>query len=232
VRRTGLAARLGPVNRQQITTIVFAAIGATLLGFLLRVEPGSAAFFGLSLALAATWAIGAFAAGPLHLGRVRKGLGLRRLFGEAVWRFAEGRRPVLVGIGGGAALAVVFVLGALVVREIGPLRDPVATVVAYANQGAPLLLLALTVLNGLAEEVFFRGAVFDALPRHKVSASTALYVVGTALTGNVMLAFAAVVLGAVTGYQRLVTGGILAPMLTHITWSVTMLFALPALFPL
>jgi membrane protease YdiL (CAAX protease family) len=44
-----------------------------------------------------------------------------------------------------------------------------------------------------------------------------------------MLVFAAFLLGLVLGLQRRASGGILAPVLTHITWSTTMLFALPAL---
>jgi uncharacterized protein len=44
-----------------------------------------------------------------------------------------------------------------------------------------------------------------------------------------MLVFAALTLGLLLGLQRRATGGILAPILTHITWSTTMLFALPAL---
>ena len=48
-------------------------------------------------------------------------------------------------------------------------------------------------------------------------------------TGNVMLAFAAGVLGLITGLQRRSTGGIVAPILTHVTWSMGMLFILPPL---
>lgn len=219
------------LSRQQLVTVVFAVVGATVLGFLLRVEPGSARFYLLTFAIAAVWTVGALAAGPLHLGRVGHGLFLRRIFGDAVWSFAQGRRPIIIGVAGGVALAALFVVGGLVVREIGPLADAIVAVLQYAYQGNAWLLLLITVLNGLAEEIFFRGAVYDAVPRHKIVWSTALYVVATALTGNVMLAFAAILLGAVTGYQRRVTGGILAPMLTHVTWSVTMLYALPAIFP-
>ena len=45
-----------------------------------------------------------------------------------------------------------------------------------------------------------------------------------------MLGFAAILLGVVVGLQRRATGGILAPILTHLVWSVTMLYALPAIF--
>ena len=48
-------------------------------------------------------------------------------------------------------------------------------------------------------------------------------------TGNVMLVFAAAVLGVLVGLQRRVSGGVLAPMLTHVTWSLGMLFILPPL---
>jgi membrane protease YdiL (CAAX protease family) len=45
-----------------------------------------------------------------------------------------------------------------------------------------------------------------------------------------MLMFAAVVLGTVVGLERRASGGILAPVLTHVIWSLTMLLVLPLLF--
>ena len=51
----------------------------------------------------------------------------------------------------------------------------------------------------------------------------------TVATGNPMLVFAALTLGTVLALQRRASGGILAPMLTHVTWSAIMLFALPSL---
>jgi membrane protease YdiL (CAAX protease family) len=49
-------------------------------------------------------------------------------------------------------------------------------------------------------------------------------------TGNPRLVFAAATLGLVLGLQRRASGGVLAPILTHITWSTLMLFVLPPLF--
>ena len=92
------------------------------------------------------------------------------------------------------------------------------------------ILVVVTVVNGVAEELFFRGAAYAAIPRHPVAWTTLAYAVATAATGNIMLAFAAVLLGVVVGLQRRASGGILAPILTHVTWSVSMLFALPLLF--
>ena len=57
-----------------------------------------------------------------------------------------------------------------------------------------------------------------------------LYTIATYATGNVMLTFAAALLGVVVGLERRASGGILAPILTHLAWSLTMLFALPLVF--
>jgi membrane protease YdiL (CAAX protease family) len=60
--------------------------------------------------------------------------------------------------------------------------------------------------------------------------STMIYALATISGGNPVLVFAAVVLGAICGLQRRAGGGILAPALTHITWSMALLFALPPIF--
>ena len=54
--------------------------------------------------------------------------------------------------------------------------------------------------------------------------------VATAATGNIMLSFAAVLLGLVVGLERRASGGILAPIITHLTWSLSMLVILPLIF--
>jgi uncharacterized protein len=60
--------------------------------------------------------------------------------------------------------------------------------------------------------------------------STVIYSLATVAGGNPVLVFAAAVLGTVVGLQRRAGGGVLAPILTHLTWSSAMLFALPPLF--
>lgn len=207
------------LRRRQIVTVAVVVAGAALLGVSLRIEPGSPWFYPATLALAAVWFCGAFASGPLHLGRI------------SAWR--DGDRlirpiaaPVLLGLG----LAGVFVAGGLVVREIDWLDRQVRSVMDFADAGSLPLLLLITLVNGIAEETFFRGAAYAAVTRHPVTWTTLAYVVATLATGNVMLAFAAILLGAVVGLQRRASGGILAPILTHCTWSAVMLFALPALF--
>jgi membrane protease YdiL (CAAX protease family) len=116
------------------------------------------------------------------------------------------------------------------VRQVPFIADQITRVLDHANQGAVPLLVLITVVNGVAEELFFRGALYAAVPVHPVAVSTVAYVVATLATGNFMLAFAAILLGVVVGLERRASGGVLAPILTHVTWSVIMLFALPAIF--
>lgn len=205
------------LRRRQVVTIAFIVLGGTVLGLSLRIEPGSALFYPATLGLALVWTVGAFASGPLHLGRIADPTG-------------NHRRPVVVPVLLGLGLAGIFVVGGLIVREIPWLGDQVRSVLDFADQGSIPILVVITAVNGIAEELFFRGAAYAATPRYPVPVTTVAYTLATLATGNVMLAFAAILLGLVVGLQRRASGGILAPILTHVTWSVSMLFALPAIF--
>lgn len=207
------------LRRRQVITVVVVIVGAVVLGVSLRIEPGSPWFYPSSLALAAVWAAGAFASGPLHLGRI-------------VTPDDDPRRPVLQPIALGLGLAAVFALGALLVRPIDPLADQVGNVLQFATEGSVPILAVITVINGIAEELFFRGAAYAAITRHPVVWTTVAYTVATAATGNIMLSFAAALLGLLVGLQRRASGGILAPILTHCTWSLAMLLVLPPIFGL
>ncbi|MDN4173243.1 CPBP family intramembrane metalloprotease [Nocardioides sp. SOB77] len=201
------------LRRRQVVTIAFVVLGALVLGFSLRIDPGSGWFYVSTAALAGVWTVGAFASGPLHLGRI-------------AWRDRLSR-PVVTPVLLGAAIVAVFVVGGLVIREIPFLQRQVSSVLDYADQGSLPLLVLITAVNGIAEELFFRGAAYAAIPHRPVLWTTIAYVVATAATGNVMLAFAAILLGVVVGLERRASGGILAPILTHCTWSVSMLLVLP-----
>lgn len=207
----------GPaLHRRQVVSVLVVVIGGIVLGLSLRLEPGSPEFYLGSLLLSAVWAAGAFASGPLHLGRIaRNGLYVRPVVA-----------PLLIGF----VLAGVFVLGGLVVREIPFLAGQVADVVAFADRGSVPLLVLITAATGAAEELFFRGAAYAATPHHPVLLTTILYAIATYATGNIMLTFAAAFLGLVVGLERRASGGIQAPLITHLTWSLTMLFVLPLVF--
>jgi membrane protease YdiL (CAAX protease family) len=141
------------------------------------------------------------------------------------------RRPVLTPVLLGLILAAAFIVGGLVIRQIPVLASYTNDVLGYAAAGSLPLVTVITLVNGIAEELFFRGALFAAIGvRHPVLISTVIYALATVAGGNPVLVFAAAVLGLVVGLQRRAGGGVLGPVLTHITWSMAMLYVLPPLF--
>jgi len=202
-------------KRRRAVVVVALAVGATLLGLSLSTKPGDVAFYPLTVSVAAVWIIGGFLSGPLHLGYIP--------FRGTL------RRPVVTPIVFGLLAAALFVVGAVIVRQIEPLRLFVQHVLDHAQQGNLALVAFVALLNGAAEEVFFRGALFAAIGRrHPIPISVVVYALVTVATANPMLVFAAIVMGTLFALQRRASGGILASMLTHLTWSAVMLFALPA----
>jgi membrane protease YdiL (CAAX protease family) len=208
----------GVIRRRRIVVAIVLVIGAALLGYSLTRPPGDSSFYWLTLALAGVWALGALASGPLHLGCIK-------------FR-GRNQRPWITGTVVGLLLGAVFIVGGLIAREIPPVREYITRVLEFADYGPLLLVTFITVINGVAEEMFFRGALYSALGRfHPLLVSTALYVIATAVTtGNPMLGFAAIVLGTVCAVERRATGGVLAPMLTHFFWGLVMVLALPPMF--
>jgi CAAX protease family protein len=196
--------------RRRVVAATFVT-GTTLLGAALNARPGSRAFSGLTLATAATWVTGGLASGPVPRGRATAG---------------QARRAVATG----AAVFGTFYGAALVARHIPVLDRALASVLRHADAGSGPIVLATTLATGAAEEVFFRGALYAAAPRRPVAVSTAAYVLSTAATRNPALVLASAVMGTLFALQRRATGGIQAPILTHLTWSVLMLRFLPRLF--
>jgi membrane protease YdiL (CAAX protease family) len=205
------------VLRRRIIVAITLVAGAVVLGLSLRSRPGEVSFYYLTLALAAVWSGGALVSGPLHLGGIN-------------WR-GRNQRPVITGTTIGLLVGGVFVVGGLIAREIPIVAELITHILQFAYQGSFPLIVLITLVNGLAEEMFFRGALYTALGRHSpVAISTVLWVGVTLASGNLMLAFAAIILGTVCGLERRASGGILAPMLTHFFWGLIMVLVLPPLF--
>jgi uncharacterized protein len=206
-------------RRRRVVVAIVLVLGAGVLGLALRRHPGESSFYWLTLALTAVWALGAFASGPLHLGGV-------------CWR-GRNQRPVISGTVIGLALGAVFVLGGLIAREIPLVSELITRVLQYTDQGSWRLTMTVALLGGIAEELFYRGALYTALGRyHPALVSTIVYVAATLASGNPMLGFAAIILGTVCALERRATGGVLAPILTHFVWTLVVLLALPPLFGL
>ncbi|MFL6024574.1 MAG: CPBP family intramembrane glutamic endopeptidase [Marmoricola sp.] len=207
------------VRRRRRRVVAGTAVGgAGLLGASLSTEPGSRSFYTSTAAVAATWTLGGVLSGPLHLGWIET-------------RDATLRRPVLTPLATGVGAFGLFYGGALVARQVPVLGDAVARVLRFAEEGDDRLVLATTLANGLAEEVFFRGALYSALSEvSPVASSTAVYALATTTTRNPALVLAAGVMGSLFALQRRASGGIQAPVITHLTWSALMVRYLPPLF--
>ncbi len=203
--------------RRRVVAAATLLVGAMILALSMATEPGNPRFYVLTVLLAVVWTVGAFLSGPLHAGYIRRNEQLQRPIVQ----------PILLGL----LAAAVFVAGALIVAQVPFLTAAVESVLEHARASSLPLIVFITMINGLAEELFFRGALFAAIGvTHPVAISTVIYGLATVATLNVMLVFAALVLGFVVGLQRRVTGGVQASMLTHITWSLTLLLVLPPLF--
>ena len=205
-------------RRRRRVVLGTSVVGAGLLGLGLSTRPGSREFYATTLSVAAVYTVGGLASGPLHLGWVELQDRTRR-------------RPVLTPVATGAAAFGVFYAGAHVSKLIPPLSRAVASILQFADEGEDRLVLTTTLANGVAEEIFFRGAVYAALDgRHPVAGSTAVYMLSTVSTRNPALVLAAGVMGTLWGLQRRASSGLQASVLTHVTWSTLMLKYLPPVF--
>jgi len=200
-------------RRRRTAVAVTLVLGTALLAATLHIERGSGWFAAFGLLLAATWIIGAVISGPIALRPPR-------LDG---WR-----NVVMPAVLFGVIAFIVFFAIYLAAREVPMVSSALDNVLSKADAGPLALVLAVAVANGVAEELFFRGAVYAAFDsRHPAILSTVVYVASTAATGNGALVVAAAVMGALFSRERLASGSVLAPMITHVTWSTLMLVALP-----
>jgi hypothetical protein len=153
-------------------------------------------------------------------------------------RLRPTRRLVLMGLLSGIALYLLFLAGALVVRET-PLWPWVERVVDLTRTTAPGGLAALVIVfaTSPSEEVLWRGAVFARLTRRygagwrPVVLTTVAYAGFVALSGSVVLPLAALICGAVWTRQRQVTGSIVPGLVSHALWSLLMFLWIPGLSP-
>jgi membrane protease YdiL (CAAX protease family) len=206
------------VRRRRRVVAGVSLLGTGLLGLSLSTKPNSKEFYGLTAAVAATWTAGGLLSGPLHLGWIQG-------------RDQHLRRPVLTPVATGVGAFGFFYGCALVARSIPVLDRAIGKVLVFAEEGSGPLVVATTLANGLGEEVFFRGAMYATLDADRaVAASTAVYTLATASTRNPALMLAAAVMGTLFGLQRRASGGLQAPVITHLTWSTLMVRYLPPLF--
>ena len=206
-------------RRRLIVTATATGIGgAGLLGISLSAKAGSRQFYILTMGLAGTWAAGALSSGPLPLNITKDR--------DGTWR-----RPVVMPVLTGAGAFGLFYGAAQLARHIPPLNRAIGSVLHYADDGSTRLVLLTACANAVAEELFFRGALWSLVQdSHPIVKTTLAYAATTAATRNPALVLAGTVTSVLFGLQRRTSGGILAPALTHLTWSLLVLRYLPPLF--
>lgn len=203
-----------PATERNERIVVSAAVvgGAALIAATLRLPRGSGAFYVAGLALAAVWIVASLASGPV------------RWYGTTTGQ----REQFGLGVVAGVLTFGGFVGGAAVGRHISVLAGPIDSVLGKADAGPVVAVLGLALVNGVAEELFFRGALVESLPaRGALVVSTAIYIAVTAVAGNTALTVAAIVMGAVFAIERRITGGIVASIVTHLSWSTLIILFLP-----
>lgn len=186
-------------------------VGTALLAATLAAKAGSGSFYALGLLSGVTWIAGAVVSGPIPWRR--HDAGPLKIAG-----------PTLLGVG----LFGVFFAAKQLSDQIPVLSHSIASVLGRAHAGSRPVVLGVALVNAIGEELFFRGTIQSALPRQRAATgAVAVYVVVTIATLNVALIASAFVMGAIFSAQRRATASILAPILTHLTWSTLMVMLLP-----
>jgi membrane protease YdiL (CAAX protease family) len=214
----------GPPRRPAVL-VATAVVGALVLAWSLRVPPGDPLFYVGTVATAVVWVTGAVLSVSVRSLRVMW-RGSARVPARPRSRSSLALGALVLGL----LLVVVFVVAGLAVGQVPVLARPVRHLLDHAAAGSLPVVAVLTAVNGVAEELFFRGALYAGVRRYEPVLITAVvYAVVTAASGIPLLVLAAAVVGVVTALQRRVTGGLLAPTVTHVTWSLGMLLLLPPL---
>ncbi len=192
--------------------------GAGLLGLSFSRPPGSREFYVLTVAVAGTLTAGAV------LSQARRPVASQR---QEPCQVESVVRSVLVGVGAFG----LFYGAAHLARRAPLLERAISRALAYESEGSTPLVLLTTGLNGIAEEMFYRGALWsDVAHSHPIAKTTLAYTAATAATCNLALVLAGTATSLLFGYERRATGGVLGPTITHLTWSILMLRYLPPLF--
>ena len=197
-------------------------IGPSALGFfgllwVSRSAAGSLSFYIATFVTAALWLFSWYILGP------------RDFYAKPT--FKQLGRGILIGL----VAAAVFILGALVVRGIPVLAAPVTELLQNMRVDSVPLTVVTLVLNGIAEELFFRGAAHQRLRQHlnqrtAFIAQVLLYTAVTTAMGVPLLLVGSVAVSALATFEVDRNPNGLSATAVHLTWSLSMAFLLTPLF--
>jgi uncharacterized protein len=148
----------------------------------------------------------------------------------------EGGRwsDLLLGAAGSVLLYAVFAAGRAVADRVLPFAASEVSAVYALRAQAPawIVALALTLVIGPGEELFWRGLVQWGLIQRLGSgrgwaAAAILYGLVHVASGNAILVIAATVAGAFWGWLYVLTGRIAPVVVSHILWDLTVFLIFP-----
>jgi uncharacterized protein len=104
---------------------------------------------------------------------------------------------------------------ASIARHVPPLDRAIRGALRYEHHGSTPLVLLIASANAVAEELFFRGALWALVTdSHPVVTTTLAYAAVTATTGNPALVLAGSATSVLFGLQRRSSGNTVAPALS------------------
>ncbi|AZA08770.1 CPBP family glutamic-type intramembrane protease [Corynebacterium pseudopelargi] len=188
--------------------------GAICLGIALHSDFGSLRFSVSALCMAGVWLLGV-AIRPVRISRSDFQV-----------------RALLPHILAALVLLCVTVVGALVVPLLPWLESRVVALVSQLVGSSVWTLALIAAVGGIAEELYFRGALFDAFPRSAaILGSTVTYVAVVSASGMLVLMLAAAVLGLLAAFLRGRFDNVVGCAVFHVAWSVPVLLIVPHLLP-
>lgn len=167
---------------------------------------------------------------------------------QAVKDHESWRRPwpmwaaLLTGIVCGGLLLAASHVGYHLVSSVWPgIHRPVHALYSRVNSppGIPWVF-ALLPIAVVAEEIFWRDEVITRMTQQSnpsdiaatlmpIVVAAGVYALTVASSGSVILVIAAVILGILWGIQRVITGTLVVPVMTHLIWNVGLFFLWPVI---
>ena len=142
-------------------------------------------------------------------------------------------RSVGIGLGVGVLMTLATYPVYRLTVQLVPALEPVVRGLYRTSHKEDLwTALAWVVVILSAEELLFRGAWLLALERRwgrraALATSVGLYVLAQACTGSLIVALLALTCGLVWTLERMFTGSVVAPWLSHLIWTPTVILLRP-----
>ena len=174
-------------RRRRVVAAVTLLVGAVVLAWALRIEPGDPTFYVATFALAGVWAGGAFLSRPAPPRARPTPATAGSRAGRSCSRSPSG--PCCSGCSWSVRSSS---------RRSRSCATRCRSCSTTPGSARSPLVAVITIVNGIAEELYFRGALYAAVGRrHAVAVTTVVYTLVTATSGIPLLVFAAALVGLV-----------------------------------